>query len=86
MKITFATYDMDSGYVIARTTTGDISLIDCCSIEAKYLQRSRRLRGTDRGGQPGSIPEICYRSSFPGILIPIPAIRPGFSFNTKFQH
>ena len=36
MKITFAIYDMDSGYVIARTTTGDISLIDCCSIEAKY--------------------------------------------------
>ena len=36
MKITFAIYDMDSGYVIARTAAGDIILIDCYSIEARY--------------------------------------------------
>jgi hypothetical protein len=36
MKITFATYDMDSGCVIARLATGDLILIDCDSIEAKY--------------------------------------------------
>ena len=38
MKIAFATYDMDSGYVISHTATGDIILIDCCSIEAKYAE------------------------------------------------
>ena len=38
MKITFATYDMDSGYVITRLASGDIILIDCDSIEAKYAE------------------------------------------------
>ena len=37
MKITFAAYDMDSGYVIARTVAGNIILIDCDSIEAQYV-------------------------------------------------
>ena len=38
MKITFATYDMDSGCVIAQLASGDLILIDCDSIEAKYAE------------------------------------------------
>ena len=36
MKITFATYDMDYGYVTAQLASGEIILINCDSIEAKY--------------------------------------------------
>ena len=33
MGITYAGYDMDSGYVYAKFITGDIVLIDCTAVE-----------------------------------------------------
>ncbi len=38
MKVVFAKYDMDSGYVYARIDAGDIVLIDCTAYEQAYAE------------------------------------------------
>ena len=38
MKVGFAKYDMDSGYVYSRLIDGNIVLIDCTAIERTYAE------------------------------------------------
>ncbi len=78
MKIEFAKYDMDSGYVYSRLIDGNSVLIDCTAVERAYAKNMYERSELDYliYEDPASYVELMLDGDFQNYLMRVTQYKP----------